>query len=307
MYQPIKQIGEGTFGKVYKSKIKGSDKVVAVKKIPIDPESGFSFTTIREIKTLKKLKNDHIIELVNVFIEENMVSVVLEYMPYDLTGLLASKYEFSDEAIYSLVFQMIEATYYIHSNGLIHRDIKPSNILLDSSGRLKITDFGLTREASSHMTNRVCTLWYRAPELLLGDTTYSHKVDAWSIACVILELKNGGPVFKGRDEISQVKEIFGKLGAPSVEYPWDSLFDVKKYKKSEPWDQIIESNFGKLLNKDLLHLIKEFLCLDKNRRLSIENSRELSVVKSGGNRLYPLNFTESHEFYTKDKKENEME
>jgi serine/threonine protein kinase len=301
-YENIKQVGEGTFGKVYKSIKKDSNVVVAIKKVPIDKESGFSFTTVREIKALKKLRSKYVIDLIDVIIENDRAMVVLEYMNFDLTGLISMNYNFTDKIIASLAYQLIDGVAFIHRKGMIHRDLKPSNILLDSSGRLKIADFGLARDASSNMTNRVCTLWYRAPELLLGDTTYTKKIDAWSVGCIILEIKNGGPVFKGRDEISQVKEIFTKLGSPGVSYPWDGLFDISKYKKTLSWSSIINEAFGKLYDGRMLELIRELLCLDKNKRLSIENALDLPIVKSGSNTLYPLEFKESHEFYTKEKK-----
>lgn len=298
-YENIKQIGEGTFGKVYKSRDNETGEFVAIKKTVIDPESGFSFTTIREIKMLRKLQSKCILSLKDIYMEDNSVNLVLEYMSYDLTGLLASKYKFSDNQIHSMIYQMIEGIGYMHSQGLVHRDLKPSNILLDSAGHLKIADFGLAREVSSRMTNRVCTLWYRAPELLLGDVKYTNRVDSWSIGCIILEFKSGGPYFKGRDEITQVDEIFKKMGSPSVEYPWEGLFEIKKYKKEESWDEIITDNFGDLYKGEVLQLLSELLRLDKNKRISLANASELPVVRLGARKLYPLDFPDSHEFSTK--------
>lgn len=302
-YERVKQIGEGTFGKVYKSVERKTGIMVAVKKVALDPDAGFPFTTIREIRTLRKLASVHVTALLGVFAGDDSVSLVMEYMEYDLTGLLTSKYAFSDEQVVSLVHQLIEAAKYMHARGVIHRDIKPSNILINAAGQLKIADFSLAREPTAHMTNRVCTLWYRAPELLLGDTAYTEKIDSWSIGCILLELRLGCPFFKGRDEISQAKEIFERLGCPAVEYPWDSLFNAKKYARSESWDQLVALQFGGLYGGGMLRMVGELLRLDKKKRLSAANASELEVVRRGANRLIPIDFTESHELYTKTNKD----
>lgn len=298
-YENIKQVGEGAFGQVFKSKKKETNEYVAIKKVPIDKESGFPFTAIREIKLFKKILNKHIVELKEVLFEDEHLYFVMEYLSYDLAGLIFMGYKFTDGQIKSLVCQLIEGTKAMHERGLVHRDIKASNILINPDGILKLADFGLTREVSGLMTNRVCTLWYRAPELLLGETTYDFKVDAWSIGCVMLELKLGKTPYKGTDEISQIKLIFEDLGLPQEKYKWSDLFKIENFSSDLNSEEIIFKRYGDIFDSESLQLLAGFLCTTSKKRLSVINSFSLPVVLNNKGKYFPLNFEESHEFYTR--------
>lgn len=108
---------------------------------------------------------------------------------------------------------------YIHSAHVIHRDLKPSNLLLNSNCDLKICDFGLARgtkeEADYELTEYVVTRWYRAPEVMCSCQEYDHKIDVWSVGCILAELHGRKPLFPGDDYIKQMNLIFGVLGTPS--------------------------------------------------------------------------------------------
>lgn len=153
-YGTLEHIGEGTFGKVYRSTVRETGKTVAIKIVPLDPDAGLPFTVIREIRALQRLKHPCILSLLDVCIAGGSISMVLDYVPYDLTGLLAQRYDFTDEHITSLAYQMVAAASHMHEMGLIHRDLKPSNLQLDAAGHLKIADFGLAKRRSACMTNR---------------------------------------------------------------------------------------------------------------------------------------------------------
>jgi len=192
IYDKEEQVGEGVFGKVFKAKYKFSQKInvksntklgeyVALKKILMHNEKeGFPITAYREIMLLNKLKHKNIVGLHEVVTskpcEKNKykgsVYLVFEYMEHDLNGLIDRNICFEIPHIKCILFQILTGINYLHQSNVIHRDIKGANILLNNSGEVKIADFGLARAHSPNSnqlyTNRVVTLWYRAPEILLG-------------------------------------------------------------------------------------------------------------------------------------------
>lgn len=165
--------------------------------------------------------------------------LVLEYVPHDLTGLLDVAYKFNDLEIKCIFKQLLQALEYMHSEKYVHRDIKSSNILIDRNFRLKLADFGLARSIepplldklhdrgnSQEFTNKVITLWYRPPELLLGATRYGTAVDIWSAGCILAELVLGRPLFTGKTEMEQLRLIFDMVGTPTAT-SWPGVQDLK--------------------------------------------------------------------------------
>ena len=209
LYSIVSQVGEGTFGKVYKARNNVSGLHVALKRIRMESErDGFPVTAMREIKLLQSLRHDNIVRLYEMMVSNGTfyasihsdsladlspnsgsVYMVFEYMDHDLTGILSqSQFTFTDANLKSLCEQMLAGLAYLHHKGIIHRDIKGSNILVNNRGELKLADFGLARfyhkRRRSDYTNRVITLWYRPPELLFGTTVYGPEVDMWSAGYV---------------------------------------------------------------------------------------------------------------------------
>lgn len=289
-YKIEELLGKGTFGKVYKA-LDQSNKKIAIKIIDMKPETSLSIHVIREIKALKKLRSKCIIDLNSIVISGTTINLCLEYLPFNLEQLISSDFVFSSELYESIQCQLINAIAFIHSKGMIHRDIKPSHVLLDNEGTLKIIDFGMAREEASQMTNNVTSLYYRAPEILLGDVNYTSKIDSWSTACVLLEIKNRSPVFKGEDEISQCQLILSTFGRPEIEYPWDDLFNVEKYNKTVEFDVLFQNKFENLVDEKTLFIVKEMMHLNKNKRISIENLANLPLFKDNANIRVPIAYT----------------
>ncbi|KAK3944983.1 hypothetical protein QBC46DRAFT_250491 [Diplogelasinospora grovesii] len=237
-------IGSGTYGKVFKGVNVYTKKLVALKRIRMEGEKdGFPVTAVREIKLLRSLSHKNIVNLQEVMVETNECFMVFEYLSHDLTGLLNHPNYTLDAAHKKhLAQQLFEGLDYLHTRGVLHRDIKAANILVSNEGVLKLADFGLARFYAKHhqldYTNRVITIWYRSPELLLGETQYGPAVDIWSAACVMVEIFTKRAVFPGEgSEISQLDKIYSVLGTPN-KTDWPNLIEM-------PWFELLRPNYRK--------------------------------------------------------------
>jgi len=233
-------VGSGTYGKVFKAIHVYTKKLVALKKIRMEGErDGFPVTAVREIKLLQSLKHPNVVSLQEVMVEKNDCFMVFEYLSHDLTGLLNHPtYKLSPAQKKDLAKQMFEGLDYLHRRGVLHRDIKAANILVSNEGQLKLADFGLARFYAKRRqldyTNRVITIWYRSPELLLGETQYGPAVDIWSAACVLVEIFTRHAIFPGDGgEISQLEKIYNILGTPNSR-DWPGLKDMQWFELLRP-------------------------------------------------------------------------
>lgn len=244
-FDKTNQIGQGTFGKVYKSSYYTKDnelKTVAIKKIPMSSQDeGLPLTAVREISILKAYHHSNLVELLDIIIApvkppnvRGHVDLVFEYMEHDISALVESKIQFTPGQIKNIMHQILTGIAYLHSNNIIHRDIKSANILLNNNGVVKLGDFGLARticplpKRNKIYSGNVVTIWYRSPELLLGMKNYDLKVDMWSIGCVFAELLMGEPIFKGNNEKEQVEQIFKMCGSPN-EMTWPGVTYLPSY------------------------------------------------------------------------------
>lgn len=166
-------------------------------------------TTLREVKILRMLKHRCIVALREAFRRKGKLYLVFEYLERNLLEVLEDHPRGLDaELVRVYVFQLVLAIEFCHRNGVIHRDIKPENLLVNPDHTLKLCDFGFARTVSSddmgNLTDYVATRWYRAPELLLGSSTYDFQVDVWAIGCIMGELIDGQPLFPGDTELDQL-------------------------------------------------------------------------------------------------------
>eukprot|EP00959_Pyramimonas_sp_CCMP1952_P433559 9079085-Pyramimonas_sp.AAC.1 len=163
--------------------------------------------------------------------------MAMEFMEHDLKGLCeAMRQPFTQAEVKTLMMQLLEGVAYLHDNWVLHRDLKTSNILYNNKGDLKICDFGLARQYGSPLrpyTHMVVTLWYRAPELLLGTKLYSTAVDIWSLGCIMAELLSKEPLLNGRTEIEQLDKMFKLLGTPN-EKIWPGFSKLPAVSKVSP-------------------------------------------------------------------------
>lgn len=240
----------------------------------------------------------------------NVVYMVFEYLDFDLAGILQHpKTQFTLAHCKTIIQQLLQALQYIHHLGIVHRDLKGSNVLLSRRGGIiKLADFGLAKtfikeetalmasllqddcdaseeECSRMMTNRVITLWYRPPEILLGATKYGPEVDIWGVGCILLELLSGKPIFTGQDELSQLEAITRRLGPlrTGEQYPWLQMMNDAMVNKGEPHspsspafndENYIQDEFGDRLGEGGVDLVRQMLHLDPEQRISATKALE---------------------------------
>ncbi|EKX49784.1 hypothetical protein GUITHDRAFT_162104 [Guillardia theta CCMP2712] len=228
-YTVKKVIGKGAFGCV----VAGEDEFgnpVAIKKLShAVSDSRSSRRLLRELRFLRHVRgHPNVISVEDVVVKQRGgevdVYIVTELMEADLEQIIKSSQALTTEHVRCLIFQIINGLRHIHSAGIVHRDLKPANMIVDSECRLKICDLGLSRHiadpsVSQHydakFTDYVVTRWYRAPELLLGNRIYDHKVDLWAAGCILGELLGRKALFKGSDTGDMLRKQVGVIGSPS--------------------------------------------------------------------------------------------
>uniref|UniRef100_A0A668TMK2 cyclin-dependent kinase n=1 Tax=Oreochromis aureus TaxID=47969 RepID=A0A668TMK2_OREAU len=292
-FQKVEKIGEGTYGVVYKAKNKVTGETVALKKIRLDTETeGVPSTAIREISLLKELSHPNIVKLRDVIHTENKLYLVFEFLHQDLKKFMdsSSVTGIPLPLVKSYLFQLLQGLAFCHSHRVLHRDLKPQNLLINAQGEIKLADFGLARAFGVPVrayTHEVVTLWYRAPEILLGCKYYSTAVDIWSLGCIFAEMLQSEQktptmspcpqvtrraLFPGDSEIDQLFRIFRTLGTPD-ETVWPGVTSMPDYKPTFPkWARQDLSKVVPLLDEDGRELLGEMLNYDPNKRLSAKNA-----------------------------------
>ena len=311
-YERYEQIGEGTYGQVYRARCRDTQQIVALKKMRLHHGGywGMPLQLIREIKILKRLSHPNLLRMVEVVTSKGVehldadeptstspsdqreaykgnLFLVLEYVQHDLTGLMDVAYQFTPVQVKCIFKQLLEALQYMHEQRYVHRDIKSSNILLGANFRLKLADFGLARciepplldqNPQDQLTNKVITLWYRPPEILVGATDYGAGVDIWSAGCILAELLIGKPLFTGKTELEQLHLIWDMLGNPTME-TWDYLKTKKKAKSGEitidmsrPKKNRLREKYSARMPAPALSLVEKLLEWDPRKRMTAANA-----------------------------------
>ena len=209
-------LGAGACSQTFRMYDKVRGKWVFSKQLDVESE-----TWTRELCALMSLKHPNIVTLLEEpLILNQKIHLICECMDADLRFCIRRIMpdSMSSWSLKRGLLDLLHAVSHLHHRGWIHRDLKPQNILVDFQNRcLKVADFGLSRMHQFRhqpLTREVVTLWYRAPELMLGGP-YDKSIDIWSVGCVFGEMATGRPLFLGDSEIGQLFQIFQKVGTPS--------------------------------------------------------------------------------------------
>lgn len=287
-YNNLQEIGGGTFGTVYQAEYCG--KKYAIKKYTYGKEA-IHHTTIREIKALRSFDSPYILPIIEIAVQDYQVHAVFPYYSDDLSKLLAR------EAITladcrDIFRQILYGLREVHQKKMAHRDLKPANVLIkettfpSSNAANKgysacICDFGMSRQCNGQMTPGMVTLWYRAPEILLGYTGYGSAADIWSAGCILYEMLRGSPLFKGTSEPEQlaiITRLCGSIDEGSMPkcgtYPFFSNF---KHLSGE------RTVAGTLLSvsPQAASLLDAMLTLDPEKRCTVEEALDHPFLKHG--------------------------
>ncbi|KKY38864.1 putative cyclin-dependent kinase g-1 [Diaporthe ampelina] len=283
-YDKLNDIEEGAYGWVARAKEIATGEVVALKRLKIEPNdrNGLPVTGLREIQILKDCEHRNIVKLREVVVGEDTAKIeniflVLDFLEHDLKSILEDMPQpFLASEVKTLLLQLAGGVSYLHDHWVLHRDLKTSNLLLNNRGQLKIADFGMARyvgDPPPKLTQLVVTLWYRAPELLLGAASYGEAVDMWSVGCIFGELLTREPLLQGKNEVDELTRIFELCGIPTDD-TWPGFRRLPNARslrlppsRGNNTGSVIRAKFP-LLTAAGASLLNGLLCLDPAKRPS---------------------------------------
>ncbi|KAG1359065.1 putative serine/threonine-protein kinase [Cocos nucifera] len=240
-YDKLDKVGQGTYSNVYKARDRDTGKIVALKKVRFETSESESVKFMaREIMILQKLDHPNVIKLEGLATSRMQYSLylVFDYMHSDLARVISRPgVRLTESQVKCYMQQLLSGLLHCHERGILHRDIKGSNLLIDKHGVLKIADFGLANYFSPYnkqpLTSRVVTLWYRAPELLLGSRDYGIGIDLWSAGCLLGEMFAGRPIMPGRTEFFTSSPLACDLSGLPIIYKEENDEPAQPYEKQK--------------------------------------------------------------------------
>nr|XP_018914183.1 PREDICTED: cyclin-dependent kinase 12-like [Bemisia tabaci] len=320
VFEMIAQIGEGMYGQVYKARDRQAGDFVALKKVKLENEKeGFPITAVREIKILRQLNHRNIVNLREIVTDKQdaldfrkdkgSFYLVFEYMDHDLMGLLESGMVDLTPYNASIMRQLLDGLSYCHRKNFLHRDIKCSNILMNNRGQVKLADFGLARlynaeDRQRPYTNKVITLWYRPPELLLGEKRYGPAVDVWSCGCILGELFLKRPLFQASEEMMLLDIISRLCGTPTPAV-WPSVIKLPLWHMLKPKKihmRRLKEEFS-FMPSSALDLLDKMLEIDPEHRFSVDQCLKSTWLKDVDPTTMPVpqlpTWQDCHELWSK--------
>lgn len=251
-YEILGYIAAGTYGRVYKAKSKDeSARLCAIKKFKADKEgevsyyTGISQSAYREMALCKELNHENVINLVETILEDKSIYLVFDYAEHDLLQLIHYHYHpegrpIPNTTIKSIMYQLFQGVDYLHKNWILHRDLKPANIMITAQGVVKIGDLGLARifrrplQSLLRSDKIVVTIWYRAPELLLGGRHYTPAIDLWAIGCIFAEMLSLRPIFKSEEVKMDNKKV-----VPFQKDQFQKMIEILGSPSQDQWPNIV--------------------------------------------------------------------
>ena len=287
-YKKVENIGNGSYGTVYKYLDTKTNTHVAIKKIQDIQDVSDAKRVLREIIILKYCNHDNLLELLGFHLEPNPnkfydVYLITELMDFDMFKVIKKgKEDITPEHIQYIMYQVFLGLYYLHENNIIHRDIKPNNILLNDECDVKICDFGFARELQSggpERTEYVVTRFYRAPEIMLNSKKYDSRIDMWSLGCTFFELIDGRILFeKAETYIELLGMIIEMLGTPSNEtlkfVENQTAIDWIKNQKKCPFSKASSYLKTKDVDENTKDLLDRCLMFDPRERITARQALE---------------------------------
>lgn len=287
-YEKILKIGEGSYGHVFKCRNRDTGQIVAIKKfVESEDDPLIKKIALREVRMLKQLKHPNLVNLLEVFRRKKRLHLVFEYCDHTvLNELERSPRGVHENTTKRITYQTLQAVAFCHQHNCIHRDVKPENILITKNGQIKLCDFGFARILTGpgdDYTDYVATRWYRAPELLVGDTQYGPPVDVWAVGCVFAELLTGAPLWPGRSDVDQLYLIEKTLGDLIDRHK--TIFSANQYFKGlsipEPAKrEPLEEKLPLIVGKPAMDFLKNCLFLHPNQRMTCQQLLEHQYFSS---------------------------
>lgn len=217
-YKLLEKIGHGNFGVVFKALDRVSGETVAIKEVDLENTDDDISEIQKEINHLAECDSEHIVKYYGSFVRGYKLWIVMEFLAGGSCLDLLKPGPFPENAIQTVMHELLLGLEYLHAQKKIHRDIKSANILVSSKGKIKLADFGVATQLSNHKSRRhtfVGTPFWMAPEVI-RQASYDEKADIWSLGITAIELAKGQPPLSEYHPL-RVLFLIPKAKPPSLE------------------------------------------------------------------------------------------